>query len=134
MANTNERKPERKFKILKGQVGPWSVTGHNGKPNVFTETEFKRVNPIGPSGRADESIDPETYHSDLINRLLAMGLIAHAPDDEPNATPLGPESSPGKPVRNQSIAESVREYMANQPAPVVGPTTGGAKVERTNAT
>lgn len=121
---------ERKFKVIRGQVGPWNIAGANGKPNVFTESEFRRLNPIGPSGQADESINPETYHNDLIDRLLAMKVIAHAPDDEVTPTPLGPESNPGRPARNQAIADSVRDYMASRPQLPTGETVGGSKVEQ----
>jgi hypothetical protein len=111
-AQSEPTKPDRgrTFSVIKGQVGPWNAA--NG--DVFDETEFKRLNPIPKTKEADDQIDPEGYHATLINRLLHLKVIAHAPDAKATNTPLGPESSPGKPVKNAQIEAAIKEHDATQ--------------------
>lgn len=105
---TLERKatePGRTFKVTKGQVGPWPL-GH-----AFAEREFQRLNPLPTSDLAKATIDLDTYHNDLLERLVALGVIVNSPDAKPSPTPLGPESSP--PTNrvtpgNPAIMEAVR--------------------------
>lgn len=97
----------RKFRVTKGQVGPWS----SDPVSVFDEKEFKRIYTIPGTDQAKATIDPETYHGDLLDRLLALNVIVHAPDDELTPSPIGPEATPGKPVLNESIRMAVKEAL-----------------------
>ena len=68
MADKEKKTEDRVFTVMgnaRNQVGPW-IGG-----SVFTEAEFKFANPVHADSM--NAINPETYYSDLLERLLAAG-------------------------------------------------------------
>lgn len=81
------------------QVGPWV------HPAVFSEYGFAAQHPIPDTASARASIDPDTYHDDLIARLVALGHVAEEDGAKPTPVEAGPHAA-----ANQSIKDSVAEH------------------------
>lgn len=98
------------FRTVKN-YGPWRKADPelNGKPNVFTDAEFRKRLTIPE--KADD-VDPATYHDDLLDRGLALGAIVCDPGATPTPTPLGPgnTSRPGP----HAIRESTEAILAQK--------------------
>jgi len=107
-----KKEQSRIFRVIKGAVGPFP-------PNhKFSEAEFKRLNPLPKDQSVREQMDVDTYHDDLLERLTTLGVISEAPGETPDVTPLGPESgvNVGKPIRNPTITNAVKEELERQKA------------------
>jgi hypothetical protein len=101
-------KNERIFKTYQ-HFGPWFGTKEN--PAVFTESEFRKVVLIPKAAVDSGSIDPETFHNDLINSRKALGIIVEAPELQPKPTPVGPENTTAPTMKNAGIAESTQSII-----------------------
>lgn len=103
----NEKKiEERKYRVTKGVVGAWSLADKS----VFSDVEFARLHPIPDTEIARATIEKETYHDDLLGRLLVLGVIEQVPSDTPTTlTQFGPGASPSSSTKNLGIRQSIME-------------------------
>lgn len=56
------------YEVLK-PVGDWS------KGNVFSMDQFRSVHPLSDDPKVKKTVNAETYHQDLIDRLLALEAV-----------------------------------------------------------
>lgn len=103
---------DRIFRVVKGQVGPFRAN----EGAVFTEAEFRRLNPIPDTKIAASQIKADTYHADLITRLLKLGNIVSDPTAEPTPTPMRPGGSPPESSSNPMIEQAVNDVLARRAA------------------
>lgn len=120
-------KPEKPGRIFRttgegGRVGPFihrrAIIGSGTElkpqfpavPYVFSEAEFVRKHPIPDSPAAKATIDPETYHHQLLQRLLDIGAIEEAPGATP--TESAPETLQS--AKNPGIASSTKNILAHR--------------------
>ncbi len=115
----------KNYRVVK-PFGPWTDKDLSigGRPNVFDLPEFVRLHPLPATKDKDgnaiaQQFDHATYHDDLLDRGLALGVIVHAPEAELTDTPLGPTNGKGKfnPIKastDQAIADrKLRESIAS---------------------
>jgi len=98
----------RKFRVIKGQVGPWRYDTPGG--TVFDEDTFKRLNP-----EPKEGADKEGYHDALLGRLIVLEVIREVPDTEKTTpTPIGPGGEKGHSAG--TIADSAKAVIDQRAA------------------
>lgn len=110
--------PDRVFRVIKGQMGPWP------EGSSFAESEFKRIHAIPENDLAKAQIQSETYHADLIGRLLALGVISElAMGSAAGPTPTGPESGNVVPsnIAIKQSTERVLQQRAQEQAAMAAP-------------
>ena len=125
-AESKEAAPDRIFKTVKGQVGPYPhrhVRGADGVrkevPFVFSESQFVRdhpiSNPLGPDRRPlkeNPLIDAATYHKECLQSLLDIGAIIEAPGETPMPTP----NRPAVGTKNFGVSAATESIVAAQTA------------------
>lgn len=110
----------KNYRVLK-PFGPWTNkdASNSGRPNVFDREEFVRLHPLPATSMKDkegnivaipQQVDPATYHDDLMDRGLAMGVIVHDPNAKTTDTPLGPTNAKGQ---SNPIRESIERMQAD---------------------
>lgn len=102
----------RIFRVVRGVVGPWNLMGPKG-PDVFTESEFARHHPLPTTDIGKAQVNCATYHADLLDRLLRIGVIVVSPGSVPTPTPIYP-GSPGSTARNSIQASTERVMETRQ--------------------
>lgn len=98
----------KKFEVVRGQVGPYPF-GH-----VFSYADFIQRYEIPDTAQAKRDIDPDTYHEDLIDRLIGLEVIRVASSDAvATPAPVGPENMTAAP-KNEEIRRSARESIESK--------------------
>lgn len=97
------------YEVVKGTMGDWN------KGDVFTLEQFQTAHPIDSTKKlVTDTIDADTYHGDLIDRLLALDVIV--PTDKPATPPrIGPGGyRAGSGAKNQGIKDSIVQAKAQK--------------------
>lgn len=97
------------------QVGPFV------HPAGFTELMWEKLHPIPDTEHARSENDHDTYHGDLLSRLVAMGKItenANAPVSHLEAGPYAGVQAANKAIRD-SVAEHLQTESSRQSAAAV---------------
>ena len=98
----DQKTKPKAYRVIKGQLGPFP------KDHVFTEAEFRKLNPLPAPAKPgeEEDFDRETYHQSAIDLHLANGIIAVETELPPMPTPIGVQNNPLRKKKNEEAASS----------------------------